>query len=402
MGSGQIVELKFVINVSVTVQGGSNEQGSSPVDETSINQSATRLSALYEMFLSNHDKENNVSVKTVRSNHSTLNRFEKWCEDKFSVKPGKCVPLLSQPGILKEYAVFLRSQEKGCSASMCQKALGVIGKLSTVCLKNGIISSKPDSVSKSQINNLKPRTERQRRIKAVPVTLSELNSMLNVLDGCKWPQIGTVTPAMFWKTCLLSHFVYGFRSQDWFACRTSEKKGLLWSGVVNESKCPVVDNLHNAAGWVWYLVHKTSKKDEAAERPADVLVPLSARMRDLIELFRGIDMERVFPIPNNSRSYSREFAGILNRANLSDTERIKSGKSIIRLSLGQRDVASFRKSASALWAQHVNRSASSYMLHHAIAEERVSRMTTDSYLQDEDILRKITSTIETLPIWQSC
>lgn len=407
------VELRFTINVSVTVQGQNlTHQLNMPVTVQSAavaqqspvvlqtNKDVVTLSGLYEQLLSERDKDNQVSVKTIRANHSVLTRFEKWCEDKFSVLCGHCVSLLSQPNILKDYAEYLRSQPKGSSASMCQKALATIIKLATACVKAGIISSRPDGVQKAQINILKPRTEKQRRTKAVPVTLSELQSMLSVVDGCKWPRIGNVSPALFWRTCLLSHYVYGFRSQDWFVSRTTEKLGLLWSGVVDDSKCPVIDDLHNDAGWVWYLVHKTSKKDEAAERPSDVLVPLSSRMRELIEMFRGIDAQRVFPLRNNARSYSKEFAGLLKRAKLSDKEREASGKSIIRLSLGQRDVASFRKSASAMWAKHVSRSASSYMLHHAIAEERVSKMTTDCYLQDEDILRQITAGIETLPVWQ--
>ena len=170
--------------------------------------------------------------------------------------------------------------------------------------------------------------------------------------------------------------------------------------MISETRCPLIEDLDNEAGWIWYLVNKTAKKDEAAERPSDVLIPLSVKMRKLIELFRGIDDTRVFPISNNSRSYSKEFSGILNRAGLSDKSRENDGKPIIRLSLGQRNVASFRKSSSALWAKHVGRSASSYMLHHTVLEDRVSKTTIDCYLQDEEVLREITANIELLPVWQ--
>jgi hypothetical protein len=223
--------------------------------------------------------------------------------------------------------------------------------------------------------------------------------MLAVVDGCKWPRLGSVKPSVFWQTNLLSHYVYGFRSQDWFPARSADKRGLLWSGVITATQCPVLDDLHNAAGWAWYLVHKTAKKDEAAERPSDVLVPLSSKMRELIEQFRGLDPERVFPMANNSRTYSHEFLKLLERAGLSDDARRNDNKPIIRLSLGQRNVASFRKGSSALWAKHVSRAASSYMLHHAVSEEGVAKMTADSYLQNEEILRDIVAKIETLPIW---
>ena len=406
MSVGDSLELKFLVSVNISIQGQEyTQQFNIPVNSqlpiiSKTNDRIITFSKLYEKLLSELDKYNKVSIKTIRSNHSVLNRFEKWCMEKFSVKSGYCVSFLSQPNILKDYAEYLRSGSKGSSASMCGKALATITKLATACVKDKIILTKPDSVKKSHINILKPRTEKQRRTKAVPVTLEELQSMLSVVDGCKWPKIGKVSPAVFWETCLLSHYVYGFRSQDWFASRTSEKDGLLWSGIISDSKCPVIEDLYNDAGWVWYLVHKTAQKDEAAERPSDVLAPLSFKMRELIEKFRGIDAKRVFPMRNNAKSYSKEFAELLKRAKLSDSYREKEGKSIIRLSLGQRDVASFRKGCSAMWAKNVNRSASSYMLHHAIAEERVSKTTTDCYLQDNDILREITAAIETLPVWQ--
>lgn len=354
---------------------------------------------LYDELLSAVDKEKRVSVKTIRDNRSAIDKFETWGKAQHRVVAGRPLSLLEQPKILRSYAEFLRAQAKGNSSAMASKALGSIGKLAGACVRAELIKQKPETVAKSTINLLRPRTEEQRRVKAVPVTVSELQAMLAVVDGCKWPRLGNVKPSVFWQTNLLSHYVYGFRSQDWFPARSADKRGLLWSGVITSSQCPVLDDLHNAAGWAWYLVHKTAKKDEAAERPSDVLVPLSSKMRELIEQFRGLDPERVFPMKNNSRTYSQEFAKLLERAGLSDESRRNDNKPIIRLSLGQRNVASFRKGSSALWAKHVSRAASSYMLHHAVSEEGVAKMTADSYLQNEEILRDIVAKIETLPIW---
>lgn len=354
---------------------------------------------LYDELLSAVDKEKRVSVKTIRDNRSAIDKFETWGRAQHRVVSGRAVSLLEQPKILRAYAEFLRAQLKGNSSAMASKALGSIGKLAGACVRAEMIKQKPETVAKSTINLIRPRTEEQRRVKAVPVTVPELQAMLAVVDGCKWPRLGSVKPSVFWQTNLLSHYAYGFRSQDWFAARSADKRGLLWSGVITSSQCPVLDDLHNAAGWAWYLVHKTAKKDEAAERPSDVLVPLSSKMRELIEQFRGLDPERVFPMANNSRSYSQEFSKLLKRAGLSDEARRHENKPIIRLSLGQRNVASFRKGSSALWAKHVSRAASSYMLHHAVSEEGVAKMTADSYLQNEEILRDIVAKIETLPIW---
>jgi len=358
------------------------------------------LVELYDALLSDSDKERRVSVKTIRDNRSALQRFETWGRFNHRVVGGRPVSLLEQPGILRGYAEFLRAQPKGNSSAMCSKALSSVGKLAGACVRSGLITQKPETVSRTTINLLRPRTEEQRRVKAVPVTVSELQAMLAVVDGCRWPKLGKVKPAVFWETLLLSHYVYGFRSQDWFAARSNEKQGLLWTGVITSSQCPVLEDLHNASGWAWYLVHKTAKKDEAAERPSDVLVPLSAKMRELLEQFRGLDPVRVFPMKNNSSTYSREFSGILYRAGLSDEVRKAESKPIIRLSLGQRNVASFRKGCSAMWAKQVSRAASSYMLHHAVSEEGVAKMTTESYLQNEEILRDIVEKIESLPVWK--
>jgi len=354
---------------------------------------------IYDELLSSSDSEKRVSVKTIRDNRAALDKFENWGRTQHRVVAGRPLSLLEQPKILRSYAEFLRAQPKGNSSAMASKALSAVGKLAGACVRAGVLKKKPETVSKSTVNLLRPRTEEQRRVKAVPVTVPELQAMLAVVDGAKWPRLGRVKPSVFWRTSLLAHYVYGFRSQDWIAARSADKKGLLWSGVITSSQCPVLDDLHNQAGWAWYLVHKTARKDEAAERPSDVLVPLSSKMRELIEQFRGLDPDRVFPMANNSRTYSEEFTKLLERAGLSDDARRKENKPIIRLSLGQRNVASFRKGCSALWAKHVSRAASSYMLHHAVSEEGVAKMTSESYLQNEEILRDIVAKIESLPVW---
>lgn len=358
------------------------------------------LVTLYGQLLGPRDREKRVRPATIRGHLTSLRRFEEWAAGHEKYKQLRGVALMETPGILSDFAEYLRAQEKGSSASMCMKAIASVIKLAGVCVAQDIIRKKPASPSRSEINVLKPRSEKQRRIKAVPVTIDELRAMLAVIHKATWPRLGGVSPETFWRTNLLSHFVYGFRSQDWFGCGDPDKPGLLWSGVINDTQCPVIEDLHNEAGWVWYLVNKTKNKDEAAERPSDVLVPLSKTMRALIEQFRGLDSVRVFPLRNNSASYSAQFRKIREWAGLSDAVREAASKPIIRLSLGQRNVASCRKSCSALWAKYVNRSASSYMLHHAIPEDRVAKMTLDSYLQNEEVLRDITAVIETLPIWE--
>lgn len=407
----QVIDFRLTIDVRIPQHGGevviqsggvgnviraAERQVAEPVIATDEGKS---LVELHDELLTERDVENRVSAKTIRENRRNLKRFEDW----FRKSAGQDVPILDafrQTGVLWQFAEHIRSQPRGGSASMCQKALATIGKLAGALVKAGVLTSRPESVSKSKINILRPRTEQQRRQKAVPVTVEELQKMMAVLDGCRWPKLGKVKPSRFWEVSLVTHFIYGFRSQDWFACRSRDKQGLLWSGIVDDARCPLVDDLRNDAGWCWYLVHKTSKKDEAAERPSDVLLPLSGPVREMIEEFRGIDPVRVFPLRTSSRTYSKEFLRLLERAGLSDKERVEAGKPIIRLSLGRRDVASFRKSCSAMWSREVSRAAASYLLHHAVAEEWVSKTTTEHYLQNHDILREITAKIDHLEIWK--
>jgi hypothetical protein len=77
--------------------------------------------------------------------------------------------LLEQPKILRAYAEVLRNQAKGNSSAMASKALSSIGKLAGACVRAGMLKQKPETVSKSTINLMKPMSEEQRRVKAVPI-----------------------------------------------------------------------------------------------------------------------------------------------------------------------------------------------------------------------------------------
>lgn len=42
------------------------------------------------------------------------------------------------------------------------------------------------------------------------------------------------------------------------------------------------------------------------------------------------------------------------------------------------------------------------MLHHAVAEEGVAKMTSESYLQNETVLWEIVAQMPHLPVWKLC
>lgn len=357
------------------------------------------LVELYDRLFEERHQEERLRPRSIQENRSRLRRFEAWVDTRIDTPRICALKTLETPGILKEYAKYLRSQSDGSSESMCSKAISTIRQVATACHELGLIRIVPKRPSNAFITQLKPKSAEDRRITSVPVRVDELRAMLAAVDGCQWPKLGKVNPAVFWEACLLSHYAYGFRSQDWFAVQDQWKQGLLWSGVITESKCPVLDDLHNENGWAMFVVHKTDTKDQVAGRTSDVAVPLSAKMRSLIESFRGVHPVRVFPLTSSGVSYRREFRQIRKRAGLSDKERLDSGKQIIRLSLGQKKIASFRKGSAAMWAKHGSKAVSSYILHHALQEERVSKTTTDNYLQSEEVLREMVSQIEQLPIW---
>lgn len=362
------------------------------------------LVELYDFLRSAQDTEKRIGAKQVAAVHGYLRQYQQWFESRTKndpryITPGVVLSEMLENADLLEFAKFIRSRDKGDSPSTCIKSVGAVGTLAKVACEFGLISSVPKKPSIAAIKRIKPRTETDRRMKAVPVSIDEFRRLMDAADGAKWPQLGSVPPSEFWRCCMISHYLYGFRSQDWFACRDQTKQGLLWSSILEDPQCPLIDDLTNEHGWAWYLVHKTKGKDEDADRPSDVLIPLSKEMRRMIELFRGIDPVRVFPLTATHKSYDREFAAIRERAGLSDKERTDSKKAVIRLSLGQCKVASFRKGCAQMWTRAGFPEAASYLLHHSDGESRLAKMTRERYVQHEQVLRDIVPALESLPLW---
>jgi hypothetical protein len=357
--------------------------------------------SLVELYRTNLEPKELLQneVKTVRADIQRIVKFQAWLEQRSQT------PLLhhiaEKKDILSDYARHLRTQEKGCSSASCGQALNAIMKLLRWSAEAGLIAKAPKSPCRGDVNMMRPASTDNSDFQGEPVTLDEFAKLMRpeVLNGCRWPRLGNVSPGEFWECVLLSHFVFGFRSQDWFPARTNDKAGLLWADIVDGTQCPKLDDLSNPHGWLWYLVHKTKKKSQRAAKPVKLLVPIPGRLRHLIEQFRGLDPERVFPLTSNSRYWSREWTGILERAGLDDASRTLARKPVIKLSLGQKSVASFRKGCASMWADHVDESAASYLLKHSVTDGAVSAITREHYLQAYRPLRAIVANLETLPIW---
>jgi hypothetical protein len=343
-------------------------------------------------------------ARTVRADLARVGRFEEWLQksaQRISTPLRNPFESIAQnKHILFDYARFVRSQPEGNSTATVLQAMNAIMKLARWAKETGRLSSLPKYPTRGDCNEMRIQ-DQESEFQGEPVTLGELRQMMNpeVLNGCTWPEFANVTPAAFWRGVLLAHYCLGFRSQDWFAVRTTDKAGLLWSDIVTETQCPRLEDLHSEHGWAWYLVHKTKKKSRRAAKPVKLLVPLSRELREFIELFRGLDAERVFPLPSNSRYWSQQIQGILFRAGLDPESRTSAHKPVIQLSLGQKSVASFRKGCAAMWSDHVSESAASYLLQHSVTDGKVSAITREHYLKIYRPLLDIVPAMETLPIW---
>ena len=362
------------------------------------------LVELYDFLRSVQDTEKRIGAKQIAAVQGYLRQFQNWSEsqakkDPRYILPGVFLTEMLENADLLEFAKSVRSRDKGDSPSTCIKTIGAVGSLAKAAFEYGLIGRTPKKPSVAAIKRIKPRTETDRRMKAVPVSIDEFRRLMEAAEGATWPKLGAVPASDFWRCCMTSHLLYGFRSQDWFACRDQEKQGLLWSSILTDTQCPLIDDLHNEHGWAWYLVHKTKGKDEDADRPSDVLIPLSKEMRRMIELFRGIDPVRVFPLTSAHKSYDGEFEKIRERAGLNDKERTEAKKAVIRLSLGQCKVASFRKGCAQMWTRANLPEAASYLLHHSDGESRLAKTTRERYVQNEQVLRDIVPALETLPLW---
>lgn len=382
-----------------------------PIAQDDSGQPSESLVDLYREHLEPRELLKN-EPRTVRADITRVQNFQNWLEmenpnvfsaQRITTPRGAHLRIVAEnKDILFDYSRWMRNQDSGNSAATVMHSMNAVMKLFRWCAEAGLLKKAPKYPTKGDLNEMRPESDSDDcEFQGEPVTVEEFRRMSapEVLACCEWPRLGNISPATFWETVLLSHMVFGFRSQDWFAARTNDKTGLLWSDLITETQCPRLEDLHNPHGWLWYLVHKTKKKSKRAAKPTRLLVPLPSRLRELIEMFRGLDPVRVFPLQNNSRYWSAEFQGILLRAGLDRETRKAAKKPEIQLSLGQKKIASFRKGCASMWADHCCEEAASYLLQHSVSDGKVSAITREHYLKIYRPLRRIVPALETLPVW---
>ena len=403
--TAQMPTATAVPTVSSTFDHAQASSAGSASPESQVPTQAETLTDLYERLCASRERGVN-EAKTVKADCAAVREYQDWLcsqnDTRITTPRVGMSKTLENSSLLEEWSRELRGRQIGGSVASVAKRLNAVMKLARACFHSGLIAKLPKCPTRGDLRLMVPVTDESADdadLQGEPVTVDELKLMLAACEGAEWPCLGKVDPAEFWRLVLLSSYCYGFRTQDWFASRSSEKRGLLWSGVIDEPTCPKLSDVLNPSGWVWFLVHKTKRKDAKAGRPSKLLLPLSSKLRSMIEQFRGLDPERVFPLPCNSHSWSREMAGIKERANLDDASRLAAKKPSIQLSEGKRAVASFRKGCADMWATLAGGAAASYVLKHSSSEGDAASITQKHYLKLYRPLRDITPVIESLPIW---
>ena len=127
----------------------------------------------------------------------------------------------------------------------------------------------------------------------------------------------------------------------------------------------------HASGWVWFPVAKAEKQNRKR------LLPLSQRIRDHLETWRGADAERVVPL-KSGRTHNYHWQQIVEAAGVD---------SRIRLSEG-RGIPSFRKGCSVHW-EAISEEIADYVLGH-----RAKSMRGRHYGQTA---RKVCQWVESVP-----
>lgn len=163
------------------------------------------------------------------------------------------------------------------------------------------------------------------------VSIEEIDRLYQSCEAASWPVLGDLSPQFVWETWLILFWIYGARTQDFVGYKSSKCDGLLWSGVVFDTACPIYFNLAHPHGWLDYQPTKTRQSSGAR-----VILPIHPILRPRLERFVGMDPRRVFPNGRSQVHFAQTWAAIRQRSGIQQDVTISgSGRRSIRKACNQ-------------------------------------------------------------------
>ena len=287
------------------------------------------LWSIYETLCGERDALQKIKSSSVREIRTAVEHFDAWLREVTKNDHRSVTPEVILSHIANDRYVlrrFLRYQVDDCGHSerTALKKITSVCKLLNEARNIGWIAKLPERPSKTLEDNELNET----------VTLEEMRAIRNAVHAADWPEFSGVDPADFWLFAIDYCWTYGTRRNDIFST-ISSKPGLLWSHVHCDAVCPASElkGFQHPHGWIWFPVGKQSRKGRR------LLLPLSERVRSHIETFRGIDPERVVPLPYSNKTFGQHWLKILDAAGVDRRIRLSEG----------RGIPAFRKGCTDQW-----------------------------------------------------
>lgn len=267
------------------------------------------------------------SAKTRQSYQTAIGAFEKWVVRAYRttspVRAQTIADLASDFDLLKTFSAWRLEgglEGKPTSVRTAQRDAKLIRKVFVECRKRGLIVSVPDVPARA---DLAKRADRNVSRKRTPVlsddaVCSVRRAIRSDVLSSQWPLLGDHSAATFWQDAFDFFATVGWSTQDAVAYLDKAKAGLQWSEVCWQKQCPDKSiDLQAPHGWLWLSRAKTG---------VDILMPMTAHVRSILQRWKGVDSDRVWPIFRNRRAFARCWNEFLAASDAPDDFRISEGR----------------------------------------------------------------------------
>lgn len=253
--------------------------------------------------------ETNRAATTLSNDRTALRHWARYVQEKHALdlESSACLENPARvsaidKGLLMGFRQWL--QEQGQTNQSVRRVESTIRKILKEAVEREFLSKVPKL----------PKLP-QKRYRPSPVLLEEVQSLIDASETATWPKRLPVGAPLFWRAVLFAAWTVGFRTQDCVGLRDRTVSGLLWSEVVTSQRCPdaSIRNCLSPCGWFDFTPRKTRLSCGLS-----VLLPIHPALAPLIEQFRGLDAQRVFPVPRSGDRFGRQFRAIREAAGVSD------------------------------------------------------------------------------------